>query len=182
MATVVAALAALRDAPDIADLVAASDNARHGAFEIPAVAFELNLVEGDPITARTNLFGIAAVLEVHVPESEIMRFIADRPAAGPDGLTFGLAITTIIIAMAIMTVAITRRIPDRGIALRANAKLQGAISGLNGDTTSDVFARRTMVRQCRCCEEQRRRKGERGCSGFHDTFHHGCRNTHLIST
>ena len=106
MAAIVAAFAGNRDTANITDLVAAPDNACHGAFEIPAKAFKLNLIEGYAIATRANLFGIATMFEVNVPETEIMRFILDRPAAGPDGLTFGLTITAIIVAMAIMTVAI----------------------------------------------------------------------------
>ena len=111
-----------------------------------------------------------------------MRFVADRSAAGADRLALGLAITIIVIAIAIVTVPIAGRVTDRCVPLLANAKMERAISSLYGDTASDVFTRLTVVRQRWRCEEQRRRKGERGCSGFHDTFHHGCRNTQMIST
>lgn len=140
MATIVAAFATLWDTPDVADLISAPDNTGHRPVEIPAIAFELHLIKGDPITARTDPFGIAAAFKIHIPEAEIMRFIADCPAASSDRAAFGLAVTIIIVTMTVMTVTIAGRIPDRCIPLRADAKMERAISGLNRDTARDVFA------------------------------------------
>lgn len=182
MAAVVAAIASHRDAANVTNLVPAPNNTGYRALKIPAIAFKLNLVEGHAISARANLFGIATALKINISEAEIMRFIADRPAAGSDGPALGLAIAIIIIAMTIMPVSVAGRIADRCVPLRTNTELKRAISRFERHTACDVFSRLSMVCERGRCEEQRRRKGERGCSGFHDTFHHGCRNTHMIST
>ncbi len=60
--------------------------------------------------------------------------------------------------------------------------MQTTIIGLNRDGTADGFARIAVIGERRSGEEQRRRKGKRGCSRFHDRFHHDCRNTQTIST
>ena len=62
----------------------------------------------------------------------------------------------IIVAIASMV-----RIPDTTIASIAIAKVQGAITGLDGDAARNAFVRLAMIGEGRRGEEQGRRKGKR---------------------
>ena len=174
MTAIVAAFTGNRDAAKITDLVTASNDAGDGSLEIAAEALELDLVKRHPIPARTDPLGITTIIKVNVPEAEITSFTTDGAATGANRNTFGFAIVQ---AVARMTIAIIARIADRAVTLIAQPDLERAISGLDRDAPGDSFARLTVIGERWRSEEQRRRKGKRGCSGGHDAFHHGCRKT-----
>ena len=182
MTTVVSAVPTLRDAVNLAHLIAAANNAGYGALNVSTAAFKLDLVKGHAEPARANLLGISTIIEINIVEADIIRFGANSPAASANGPPFHLphlASSVKAVAIAIMAFG---RVSVRPISAVPDVQIQAAIVGLNRNRTTHLFARFAMVGERRCGEEQRRRKGKRGCSRFHDVLHHGCRNTQAIST
>ncbi len=182
MATIAVPLSAVWDAANIANLVAASDNTGHRALDVAATCLKLDFIEGDPETARTNLFGIASIIEVNVTEAAIMRFFADRSTTRSNGLTFHLTVGAPIAVMTIMAVMAIGAVSNSSIAAIIDIQLQGTVSGLHRNAACYAFARMAIVGQGWCSEEQRRRKGKRGCSRFHDAIYHDHRKSYPVAT
>ncbi|MEM7638070.1 MAG: hypothetical protein AAF269_03315 [Pseudomonadota bacterium] len=173
-----ATLSALRDAMDLANLIAASDDTGNRTLNVTPAGFKLDLVKGHAESPRSDLFGMATIVEVDIPEAEIVSFSAYGAAAGPNGLALRLPVRL----MSIVAMVAVTRIADRAVAAIGITEMQGAIAGLYRNAAGHAFARFAMVGQRWCGEEQRRRKGKRGCSRFHDTIYHGCRNTQAPAT
>ncbi len=182
MAAIVATLSALRDAMDLADLITASDDTGNRALNVTSAGFKLDLVKGHAESPRSDLFGIATIIKVDIPEAEIVRFIANGPATGADRAAFHLPVILAVAIIAIMAVMTVGVVANRAMTAIVIAEMQGAIAGLYRNAAGHAFARFAMVGQRWCGEEQRRRKGKRGCSRFHDTIYHGCRNTQAPAT
>lgn len=178
MTTAMSSVAASRNTVDLTDLVAASDDTGDRTFKVAAATFELDLIEGDAEAAWSNPFRVSTIVEVDIVEAEIISLGADRTATGTDGPAFHAT----YIAVAIVTIMAARIIAIRPVPAITEVEVKTTIVGLNRDRATDALARIAMVGERRRGEEQRRRKGKRGCSRFHDAFHHGCRNTYAIST
>lgn len=166
MAFAVAATAGLWNAPNIANLIAASDDAGHGALNIPAPRFKLDLIERDAVAARSNLFGITTLFKVDIMESAIMRFISDRPATRTNGSTFGLTVglAVIVPVVASIPVILMAIMPSGGVAdgtvtVLANTQMDTAIACMEGYPSCHFRVCFAVVCQSRSSEEQRRRKG-----------------------
>lgn len=178
MTAVAMALPALRDAIDLSNLIAATDDTGHRALKIAAATFKFDLVKGHAKTAWADLFGVPAIVEIDIPEAKMIGLAFDRPATRANGAALNLAMGTAI-RVSIMAMV---RITDCAMTTIAIAKMQCAIAGLHRNGTSDAFVRLAMVRHSWGGKEQRRRKGKRGCSGLHDTIYHDCRTTQAGST
>lgn len=174
-----ATIAALRNAVDLANLVAAPYDAGHRPFNIAATTFKLDLIKGDAVTTWPDLLGITTIIEIDIPEPEIIGFTSDGLPASPNGLAFSLAV---IVAIVVVTVVAIARVADRTVAAIAIAKMQAAIASLYGNASGHSFLRRAMVGQGWRCEEQWRRKGKRGCSRFHDTIYHEANKSQALAT
>ena len=159
MATIAVPLSAVWDAANVANLVAASNNTGHRTLYVAAPCLELDFIEGDTETARTNLFGIASIIEVDVTEAAIMRFFADRTSASANRLPFHLTVGALIAVMTIMAVATIGIVPNGSITAIVDIELQGTVSGLHRNAASHAFARVAIVGQGWCSEEQRRCEG-----------------------
>lgn len=182
MPAIISALSPLRDAIDLAHLIATSDNTGDRTLNVAATGLELDFIEGHAEPARADLFGIATIIKVDIVEAEIMRFVADRAATSANGLAFHLPEILAITIIAIMAIMTVRAVANRAMTACVIAKMQSAIAGLHRDAASDAFAGLAMIGQRWRCEEQRRRKGKRGCSRFHDTIYHDCRNAQAAAT
>ncbi len=144
VAIIVAALTALRDPVQITDLITAADDAGHGTFNIAATRFELDFIKGHPVTAPTNLFDIATIVEIDVSKAQIVGFVSDRAATCLHGATFGFAIAG---AKSIIGVSALARIPNRTVAMSADIEMQCAVSGLNRNAARHLFARLIVMSQ-----------------------------------
>ncbi len=94
MTALIAAISTLpsfRDAVDLTNLIAASDDARYWALNIPAAAFELDLIKGDAEPAGSDAFSIPAIVEVDIVEAKIIGFSTNRLATGANGAALHLA-------------------------------------------------------------------------------------------
>lgn len=182
MTAIVSTVSPLRDAIDLADLIAASDDTGDRTFYVAASGLELDFVEGHAEAARANLFGVTTLIKVDISETEIVRFIPNSPATGTNSPALHLPEILAIIIIAMLAIMAVRAVANRAMTTRVIAEMQCAIASLHRDAASDAFAGLAMIGQGWCCEEQRRRKGKRGCSRFHDTIYHGCRNTLAAAT
>lgn len=182
MPAIISALSPLRDAIDLANLITASDNTGHWTLNLAATGLELDLIEGHAEPARADLFSVTTIIKVDVVEAVIMRFISNRAATGANSAAFHLPEILAIAIIAILAIMTVRAVANRAMTARVIAKMQSAIAGLYRDAASDAFAGLAMIGQRWRCEEQRRRKGKRGCSRFHDTIYHGCRNAQADAT
>lgn len=182
MTAAMSSVPASRNTVDLTDLVATTDDTGDRAFKVAAATFKLDLIEGDAETARSDPFGITSIVKIHIVEAEIVRFSADGTATGTDGSTFHATHIAAITMIAITSIMTTSIVAIRPVSSIAEIEVKATIVGLNRNRTTDALARIAMVGERRCGEEQRRRKGKRGCSRFHDAFHHGCRNAYAIST
>ena len=88
----VATLSALRDAVNLANLIAASDNAGDRTLNVPPARFKFDLIKGHTKTARPDLFGISAIVEIDISKTKIVSFCSDCASAGANGLTFCLSV------------------------------------------------------------------------------------------
>ncbi len=184
MAAPVAAMATFRDAVNLAHLVAAADDAGDRTLKLTPAGLELDLVKGDAKPAWSDPFGIAAIVKVDIVEAEIIGLSANSAATSANGAAFhtpqfAAVMVSIPIAIPVMAAGI---ITIRAISTVTEIEMQSARLGLNRKTAADALARRAGIGQSRSGEEQRRRKGKRGCSRLHDAFHHGCRNAQTNST
>ena len=177
----VSAIPTLRDTINLANLVAASNDTGDRALEFSAAAFEFHLIESDPEPARPDLLGIAAIIEVDIPEANIVGLCPNGASTCANGASLHLPQFTPTIIMIAITVMALGFVSVRPVSAVPDVQIQTAIIGLDRDGATDIFARFAMVGERRRGEEQRRRKGKRGCSRFHDAFHHGCRNTQTKS-
>lgn len=178
MTAAMSSVPASRNTVDLTDLVAASDDTGDRAFKVAAATFEFDLIECHTEAARADAFSITSIVKVDISEAKIISLGADRAATGTDGPAFHAT----YIAAVIVTIMTTSIVAIRPIATIAEIEVKTTILGLNRNRAIDARARFALVGERRRSEEQRRRKGKRGCSRFHDAFHHGCRNTYAIST
>ena len=182
MAAAMSSVPASRNTVDLTDLVAASDDTGDRTLNIPASAFEFHFIEGDAEPTRTDALGIAPVFKIDIVEAEIIGLSANGASTGTDGPAFHTAHITAVAIIAIAAIMPAGIVAIRPVSAVSEVQVQAAILGLNRDGAINALARIAMVGERRRGEEQRRRKGKRGCSRFHDAFHHGCRNTYAIST
>ncbi len=173
---------ASRNTVDLTDLVAASDDTGDGAFNVAAATLEFDLIECHTESARADAFSITSIVKVDISEAKIISLGADRAATGTDGPAFHATYIAAIAMIAIAAIMPARIVAVRPVSAVSEIEVQAAIVGLNRNRAIDARARFALVGERRRSEEQRRRKGKRGCSRFHDAFHHGCRNTYAIST
>jgi len=177
VAAVISPLPALWNSIELPDLITTSNYTGHRAFNIATARFKLDFIEGNSKATRTDLFGIPSIIEVDISKAEIVRFVSNGPATRANGTTLHLTVRLAIAVIAIVSIMTVRSVTTIIIA-----NMKSSISRLYGNAASNAFAGLAMIRQSWRCEEQRRRKGKRGCSRLHDTIYHGCRKSHAIST